>query len=91
MRRPTKKPTKNRIVSLRLTDADYDRMASDAAREGRTLTDHIRVRTLGLDRTSLRWDVEPASKTSAVIPAMTIWYDGSTGQTWPASNTLATV
>ncbi len=84
-----RKQPKNRIVSLRLTDAEYGEMAAAAAREGRTLTDHIRVRTLDLDRTFFRWDVEPASKTVAAVPTMMVWHDGTTGQTWPASNALA--
>ncbi len=83
-----KREPKNRIVSLRLTEAEYAEMAAAAEREGRTVTDHIRAKTLDLDRTFFRWGVEPASRTVAAEPAMMVWHDGSTGQTWPASNAL---
>jgi hypothetical protein len=86
-----KKRVKDRVVTFRMTSDEYERMVAEAAQEGRTLTDHIRIRTLDLDRTFFRWDVEPASKTGTAIPAMMVWSDGSTGQMWQAGNALAAV
>ncbi len=83
------KQPKNRIVSLRLTEAEHDEMAASAARDGRTLTDHIRIKTLGLDRTFFRWEVEPPGETVAAPPGFMVWFDGTTGQTWPASSATA--
>ncbi len=83
-----KREPKNRIVSLRLTEAEYAEMTAAAGREGRTVTDYIRAKTLELDRTFFRWGGGTASRTVVAEPAMMVWHDGTTGQTWPASTAL---